>query len=181
MILREKQILRTSMLATLAAFSGKNFASASLRHHLLSTPAWVQAKVIYGFHPLPSEPDWIGNAGIRGKQAAFPRPDTEGMAFFVGGKIVTGPHGAGQPEGGQAAPPPDLILVPGLAFTSSGHRLGRGGGFYDRWLAAHPETKTLGICFSCQMVDSLPIESHDIRVDAVFTEAGFSGKGAPHP
>jgi 5-formyltetrahydrofolate cyclo-ligase len=67
----------------------------------------------------------------------------------------------------------DLLLVPGLAFTPEGHRLGRGGGFYDRLLALRgPKTRTFGVCFDAQMFPQLPLESHDESVDAVLTESG---------
>lgn len=64
-----------------------------------------------------------------------------------------------------------LVLVPGLAFDSLGHRLGRGGGYYDRCLALlcgtplHP--KIIGLCLQQQMVTSVPIESHDQKVELV--------------
>jgi 5-formyltetrahydrofolate cyclo-ligase len=61
----------------------------------------------------------------------------------------------------------DLILVPGLAFDPQGHRLGRGKGYYDRFL---PETrgKTMGIC--SYLVPRVPVEAHDCKMDAVVTE-----------
>lgn len=173
MILEEKQILRTAMLANLAEFSRRESASASLRRHLRSTPIWEGASVIYGFHPLRSEPDWLGSDEISGKQIAYPRTDADLMDYFVAGKMVPGAHGPLEPREGIPAPPPDVILVPGLAFTHSGHRLGRGGGYFDRWLASRRGIPTVGICFSCQLVDSLPVEPHDLRVDAIVTEAGL--------
>jgi 5-formyltetrahydrofolate cyclo-ligase len=71
----------------------------------------------------------------------------------------------------------DVILVPGLAFTRLGQRLGRGGGYYDRYLASLPaKTLKIGVCFGFQIVDALPTESHDQAVAAVVTEAGFLSK-----
>jgi 5-formyltetrahydrofolate cyclo-ligase len=62
----------------------------------------------------------------------------------------------------------DLILIPGLAFTRKGERLGRGGGYYDRFLArVGLRAVKLGICFKEQLLEELPIESHDARVDRV--------------
>ena len=64
----------------------------------------------------------------------------------------------------------DLILVPGLAFTAGGLRLGRGGGYYDRLLASlPPQTRTIGVCFATQLVTTLPIEEHDRRLQRVIT------------
>lgn len=69
----------------------------------------------------------------------------------------------------------DVILVPGLGFDRSGRRLGRGGGHYDRLLAMlPPTTPRIGVCFACQVVDSIPDEPHDARVDMVVSDAGVS-------
>ena len=63
----------------------------------------------------------------------------------------------------------DLVLVPGLAFTRDGARLGMGGGYYDRWLA-HTNAKTLGICAEAFLVTQIPLTPNDVTVDAVVTE-----------
>jgi 5-formyltetrahydrofolate cyclo-ligase len=68
---------------------------------------------------------------------------------------------------------PDVVIVPGLAFTPHGDRLGHGGGWYDRFLAGRrPECRTIGVGFVEQIVDTLPVEDHDIRLDHVVTESG---------
>ena len=62
-------------------------------------------------------------------------------------------------------------IVPGLAFTIGGKRLGYGGGWYDRLLAdAAPDALKLGVAYRCQIVDELPVESHDILLDGIVTE-----------
>ena len=64
----------------------------------------------------------------------------------------------------------DLALIPGLAFTPDGRRLGRGKGFYDRFLPRlRPDCCKCGIGYDFQIVDELPIEAHDILLDAVVT------------
>lgn len=75
----------------------------------------------------------------------------------------------------------DIILVPGLAFTRDGLRLGRGGGYYDR-LLDHPECRArrIGIAFDLQIVDSIPVESHDQRVHQIITESGLIQASASH-
>lgn len=68
---------------------------------------------------------------------------------------------------------PDVVVVPGLAFTLTGDRLGQGGGWYDRFLSGRSRGATaVGVGFDLQLVDHLPIEEHDERVDAVITESG---------
>ncbi len=64
---------------------------------------------------------------------------------------------------------PDVTIVPGLAFTRTGQRLGQGGGYYDRYLAQHPATYKVGVCFNEQMADELPCEAHDALMDEVVT------------
>ena len=63
----------------------------------------------------------------------------------------------------------DLIIVPGVAFDKRGNRLGRGRGYYDRFLSQHMEVKRIGICFDFQLVEEVPSEDFDIRMDEVIT------------
>jgi 5-formyltetrahydrofolate cyclo-ligase len=64
---------------------------------------------------------------------------------------------------------PDVTIVPGLAFTRTGTRLGQGGGYYDRYLQRHPATYKIGLSFNEQLVDTLPVREHDIHMDEVVT------------
>jgi 5-formyltetrahydrofolate cyclo-ligase len=64
---------------------------------------------------------------------------------------------------------PDALVVPLVAFTASGDRLGQGAGHYDRWLAAHGAVPTIGLAWDVQEVESLPIEEHDQRLTAIVT------------
>lgn len=70
----------------------------------------------------------------------------------------------------------DVILVPGLAFDRAGNRLGRGAGFYDRYISALKDSGNnptlIGVCYHAQIVKSVPTEAHDHRVDRVITELG---------
>lgn len=68
---------------------------------------------------------------------------------------------------------PDVVVVPGLAFTKTGDRLGQGGGWYDRHLVqVRADCTTIGVCFAEQIVDTLPVEAHDITMDHVVTDQG---------
>lgn len=69
---------------------------------------------------------------------------------------------------------PDVVVVPGLAFTPAGERLGQGGGWYDRFLPRlRDDATTIGVAFDAQIVESLPVEDHDANVDVVVTESGI--------
>ena len=79
-----------------------------------------------------------------------------------------------QPTGSQPACPPATIagiLVPGLGFTLAGDRLGRGAGFYDRFLAQVPTALRIGIAFEIQIMEILPSSDHDLQVDIILTES----------
>ena len=67
---------------------------------------------------------------------------------------------------------PSVLLVPLLAFDAEGYRLGYGGGYYDRTLATQ-KARAIGIAFAGQLVDALPREVHDCRLDAILTEQGL--------
>lgn len=83
--------------------------------------------------------------------------------------LETGPFGILQPAAGSATAVPHLAMVPLLAFTEDGIRLGQGGGHYDRWLEANPGTIPVGMAWDCQLVDELPAEPHDVPLHAVVT------------
>jgi 5-formyltetrahydrofolate cyclo-ligase len=83
--------------------------------------------------------------------------------------LVVGPHGALQPAAEAGAVTPEVVIVPLLGFTADGHRLGQGGGHYDRWLAANPQVTPIGLAWDVQWLDSLPHEPHDRRLAAVVT------------
>ena len=61
----------------------------------------------------------------------------------------------------------DLAVIPGVAFDAEGNRMGRGKGYYDRFLPLVPQAYKLGVCFPFQKVDSIPTDEHDIRMDEV--------------
>ncbi|MDE2563804.1 MAG: 5-formyltetrahydrofolate cyclo-ligase [Sphingomonadales bacterium] len=85
------------------------------------------------------------------------------------------PHGAMQPGADAGTIVPDVLFVPLVGFTAGGHRLGQGGGYYDRWLAAHPGTIAIGLAWDCQLVDALPVEPHDHPLQAVVTPTRLYG------
>ena len=77
-----------------------------------------------------------------------------------------------RPECRRIIPPPPgaLVIVPGIAFTTQGHRIGYGGGYYDRFLATHPGP-TVGLAFDIQIVNPWQTADHDVSVDFVITES----------
>ena len=119
----------------------------------------------------------------RGNKIALPRVTSipEPMGFYVHTDpfgetdLVPGPLGLMQPREDAEAVIPDVILAPLVGFTKHGDRLGQGGGFYDRWLAEHPNTVAIGMAWDCQLVDHLPVEPHDMQLHSVITPTRFFG------
>jgi len=87
----------------------------------------------------------------------------KGTAFVVGDFNILEPQN--EPYTGDF----DLIIVPGVAFDNNGNRLGRGRGYYDRFLCQHLDVKRIGICFDFQLVDEVPAEPFDIKMDEIIT------------
>lgn len=106
---------------------------------------------------------------------AFPKMIEGGLEFYLGNDFTPGFYGVMEPSGFSAKiPVKELqgLLVPGLVFNKNGNRLGKGKGFYDKTLENYPGMK-VGICFDFQISpDTLPTESHDVRVDYLITESG---------
>lgn len=125
------------------------------------------------FYPLNDEVCWL-NYPMTAIQLAFPEVVGRKMVFRECGLdelIEVDMFGQKMrvPGQGKSIVTPDIIIVPGLAFDRAGNRLGRGGGFYDAYLRNFHGPK-VGICKQMQLVDELPIEEHDVKVDFLITE-----------
>ncbi|WP_175511533.1 5-formyltetrahydrofolate cyclo-ligase [Alicyclobacillus macrosporangiidus] len=115
-----------------------------------------------------------------GWRVAYPVTDGPRMAFYHAARPEawrTGRFGIREPNpeaGAERVDPARLavVVVPGVAFTARGDRLGYGGGYYDRWFAEGAAPVRIGVCFSCQLASWLPVDAHDQRVDFVVTEEG---------
>ncbi|MES2470153.1 MAG: 5-formyltetrahydrofolate cyclo-ligase [Verrucomicrobiota bacterium] len=151
-------------------------ASATLRDRLLAWPCFQQAPVVALFHSTATEPDLLPLLRNPGKTFLLPlcHPDrslTWHRPLHLD-RWRPGPFGIIEPDPSLSPPVAAasmaLVLVPGLAFTPSGDRLGHGAGYYDRFLATlAPSVPTAGICFSCQILPTLPAAAHDIPVHHV--------------
>ena len=101
----------------------------------------------------------------------------EAVSFTDFDSLVEGEYGilTPDPEKGKIIPPEelDLIIVPGIAFDTRGERLGKGGGFYDAYLARATKAKRIALAFSCQLVAKIPMEAHDVLVHKIITEQGI--------
>ena len=97
--------------------------------------------------------------------------DLELRVYTGPGDLATGAYGIEEPTGALFTDYDaiDFIVVPGVAFDRNGNRLGRGKGYYDRLLPRIPSAYKAGICFPFQIVEEVPAETFDIRMDEVIT------------
>lgn len=138
--------------------------------------AYRSAKTIYGYLPFNQEVQTLPllrQALADGKQVALPKCYSKDMRFILIqdlSRIQVSPFGAPEPEDDfpLASDPAALVLVPGLAFDPEGHRMGYGGGFYDRFLSEEPNHPTISLCYDFQMLPCLKTEPHDISVDTIY-------------
>jgi 5-formyltetrahydrofolate cyclo-ligase len=126
---------------------------------------------------------WLAENGRTVALPWFARGDAA-MTFrvwanpFDEGQLLPGPWRALQPAANSPEVVPDVLVVPLVAFTALGHRLGQGGGHYDRWLATHPNVPAIGLAWDCQIVEELAIEPHDRPLTAVVTPTRiYEGQG----
>lgn len=149
--------------------------SNALAEKFYNSPAYQAASTIYGYLPYNQEVrtvPMLQRALDEGKRVAVPKVYGEEMRFIYLEDLTQVSKGyAGIPEPIADAPVADdkraLVLMPGLVFDPQGHRIGYGGGFYDRFLAQEPHHPTLALCYEFQMQAHLDTEEFDIPVDTV--------------
>ncbi len=154
--------------------------SQALCRQLVVLPAYAEAKAVAIFDPMPSEPaiDLLWDMAPR--RFLYPRVEGTLMRLVTvkdPADLLAPAHGFPFREPAitdATTESPRVVLIPGLAFTRDGHRLGRGGGYYDRLLSGLPKgTVRIGVCFAFQLMDHLPIEPHDERVHFIATEGAI--------
>lgn len=172
-------------------------AGAEIADRLERTAAWARASTVAVYANLPGEvatDTLISSAWRGGKRVLLPRVAGAGQLAFaehpVDASLVTGAFGVSEPP--PTAPPvdlvdADLVLVPGLAFDRHGGRLGRGRGYYDRALATLGRSgvrdvaterdpavpRTIGVAFDLQLVETVPMDVRDVRLEAVVTPSAM--------
>lgn len=148
--------------------------SAHIMQKLSAHPNFIHSQRIMLYASLPDEVqtmDFISEWKER-KQIILPTvvgDDIIPVELTKDVMMVEGDFHIMEPESHPYTGGFDLIVVPGMAFDRSGNRLGRGKGYYDRFLAKYPEVKTIGICFDFQYVESIPTELHDRVMDEIIT------------
>jgi 5-formyltetrahydrofolate cyclo-ligase len=188
-IAEQKRALRSAVLAARAALSPEARAAASraIAARVAALPEVARARIVALYAPLGAEVDALALAALLDPaQIAYPRCAAGARRLEFARcdpeALVAGPVGAREPPAACAAVPLagiDVVVVPGVAFGRDGRRLGRGGGHYDATLAALPHARRVGVAFEVQLVDTVPHEVHDARLDLLATEARLLGFDRP--
>lgn len=159
-----KRALRAAFRTVRRTIADQPVRSARICARLREIDSVRRAGTVMLFTAVPGEPDLAELAAwcrSEGKVVVVPDPIAT-AAFPIDPSLV------------------DVVLVPGVAFTADGRRLGQGGGWFDRFLAARRDDAiAIGVCFGPQVVDDLPTEAHDVLLDLVVTDTGVAGGGGP--
>ncbi|MBQ9362231.1 MAG: 5-formyltetrahydrofolate cyclo-ligase [Bacteroidaceae bacterium] len=151
--------------------------SREVCNRVLASPQWADAETILLYHALSDEVNTdalIEQALREGKNVLLPvvvADDLELRTYTSRESMKVGAYGILEPTG-PVFPPSEyrqiqLVIVPGMAFDSAGHRLGRGKGYYDRLLPRLTKAFKMGICWNFQFLGQIPAEIHDVKMDEI--------------
>jgi len=152
--------------------------SADALARLENIPLFQQARIIALYHAIPGEVETAGfiHKWICGKQILLPLVEGDNLRllpYTAGQDLNKGAFGILEPcpTGSDCIQNEeiDLIIVPGIAFDRQGNRLGRGKGYYDRLLSTLSAPR-IGLCFSFQLLDHIPVKPFDIQMNAIVTD-----------
>jgi 5-formyltetrahydrofolate cyclo-ligase len=175
----DKAQLRVLARARRASLRNADFARALADQAALLTIA--SGTIVGGYHAHQDEADpvlLLSTLAQSGVHVAFPRVTAKDAVLdfhlVPDGEILSpGRHGIHDPLAHWPKVMPGLLLVPLLAYDDEGYRLGYGGGYYDRTLAASAGACAIGIAYSGQRMETLPHDPHDHPLDAILTEQGL--------
>ena len=184
---RKERLRKRVLVARMGLDRGQVKASGqAILEKVLGLEAYRRAKLVHTY--VSSKENEVDTRALictclaQGKRVAVPvvMPGTKTLAHaLIDGldQLVVGPWGLAQPDPAAATWLPaeariDLVVVPGLAFDRRGHRIGWGGGYYDRFLA-QVQTVKIGLCYDALVLDCIPGEPHDVPVDMVVAETAI--------
>ncbi|MBO4660532.1 MAG: 5-formyltetrahydrofolate cyclo-ligase [Prevotella sp.] len=143
---------------------------------LQSNPAFANAKIVMMYYSLDDEvctKSLIDTLVKRGKTVLLPvvtsNEEMELHRYTNANDLQGGFFNIMEPVGEQFTDYDDIdvAVVPGMSFDTRGNRLGRGKGYYDRFLKRHPQIYKIGVCFDFQKMPGIPTEDNDVRMDIV--------------
>ena len=179
-----KRLVRASVLARRYRLTDvdREAAGRSLRSHGVALAG--DARVVAAYAAVGTEPPTrplLEALVERGVRVLLPVVSAEGALRWGDlrdwAQLAASPMGLLEPEptrdAARAAAAADLLLVPAVAVDRAGHRLGRGGGYFDRWLAQGAAGRVVAVVYDDEVLDEVPHEPHDHRVDAALTPSGL--------
>lgn len=156
-LLKKRKTLNTKVLSNLICEKIKNLKE------------YKTAKNIFAYYPKPYEADISPLFEDKNKNWFLPRvkgDNIEFIGFHIKDNLIKSEFGVFEPIGEKTSIIPDLIIVPALSADKKGYRLGYGKGFYDRFLA-HQTCPTVSPVFADLLIDELPTEKHDKKIDII--------------
>ena len=152
--------------------------SKSIQEFVIHSREFRLAKIVGAYFALGSEVTTeliVKHTKILGKKIALPRVEEDKITFYELSStksLIKGRFGIMEPPPYEKMSKIDLLIVPGIAFDKKGNRLGYGKGFYDRLLSGK-RTFSIGLAYSFQLLENLPHEKFDKRLDAIASEDGI--------
>jgi 5-formyltetrahydrofolate cyclo-ligase len=176
-LIQQKEALRKQMLTLRKQVSKNEREKVQIRvcQELESIASHSKSKVIHSFLPMGHELNHRAflekylNLGVTiVTTKTLPNRQLTHLQLNDFNDLEDGVFGTKYPRNGlEWSTGYDIILVPGLAFDSKNNRLGYGGGYYDTFLAQHPNSLKIAICFPFQVLPAIPTETHDQKVDRI--------------
>lgn len=173
---REQSALRAIMEQRRRVMSAEDVAGQSelIMAQLEQMSAFKEARTVLLYYPIHNEVDLRPLLTKYAGQKTFLLPVTHRRSMEVrpydGEDMMRkGRLGVPEPQTQTYTGSIDLIIVPGVAFDHHRHRIGRGGGYYDRFLSKHALVKKIGVCYTFQLKHEIPHSFHDVKMDRVIT------------
>ena len=170
---KEKQNLRAILMQKRRILTKEETAAASAEvvEQIACNPLFAEAQNVMIYYPVNNEID------LRPLYSTHPhktflmpvthRNSIEVRQYTGEGNVKRGKFGIPEPQTATFNGKVDLIFVPGVGFDISNHRLGRGGGYYDRFLSSIRRAKKIGVCYKFQLVEQIPHDRHVQQMDMV--------------
>ena len=173
----DKETLRKTVIKQRLELTNQEILTKSrvICQKIINTAEYKSAKVVYMYYAVNNEVSLrmiYDDCRKNGKTMAFPKVIGDNIKFCVAQSeddFEIGKFSIPEPKSSEEAPEPDLILVPGVAFSKDCMRIGYGGGFYDKFLSNQP-VHSLGVCYDFQILDKIPTSAHDERLDEIISD-----------
>jgi 5-formyltetrahydrofolate cyclo-ligase len=174
----KKKLLRKEILAKRSAMTADEVLKQSRRicENVICSKFYKSCKKLCLYMPIRNEVDvrlLLEAAWDDGKQVYLPKvlPDDymEFYSYNESTALISGAYNILEPDSKEILVPDSdtLIIMPGAVFSKDNKRIGYGGGYYDRYLAKHPECKTIAVAYDFQILEHIPYEEHDVCPDVV--------------